>query len=124
MKSFSSPASPWIQEQGLGLWRPRADWTEKRLLPFIANQHAGRRNMQVRSTGQKDLSSDWVLVSGEGMIPRVRRTAKAMRLIPMLSAMLTSNSSRTGMISDVLTLRQSTQELCPFKWEVHLPGIA
>src|SRR5215470_16712893 len=37
MKSFSSPANPSSHEQGLALWRPRADWTALRLRLLIAS---------------------------------------------------------------------------------------
>lgn len=103
MKSFSSPANPWIQEQGLGLCKANADWTARRLFVLIASQQPGRRKMQVRSNGQKVSVRTEDSGLGKAAERRVRRTSNRMMLMPMLKAMLSSNSSKIGMISVALT---------------------
>src|SRR5436190_17002496 len=76
----------------------------------MASQQPGRRKAHVASRGQKEAVS---FAEKPGDKPRVSRTIKAMTVMPMLKAMLTSNNSRTGMISDVLTLSSIYARLMP-----------
>ena len=112
MKSFASPAKPSLQEQGFGLWRPRADWTAVTLRFLIASQHAGRLKKNPRSQSPLTLLTEAAF--GKRALRWERRTKRI--IIPMLRlrAMLNNSNSKTGISSHLLTQVELTREFDGF----------